>query len=53
MFPVLVVMYVRLAITEEKWAEREFGEEWAHYASHTPRFIPNFGDKQADRHHHA
>jgi len=51
MFPVLVVMYMRLAITEEKWAEREFGEEWVHYASHTPRFIPRFDGKEAGHHH--
>ncbi|CAG9184012.1 methyltransferase family protein [Cupriavidus pinatubonensis] len=51
MFPVLVVMYVRLAITEEKWAKREFGEEWVGYASRTPRFIPRLDNKQAGHHH--
>ncbi|MEW6703629.1 MAG: isoprenylcysteine carboxylmethyltransferase family protein [Pseudomonadota bacterium] len=54
MFPVLVFMYVRLAITEEKWAEREFGDEWARYAAQTPRFFPRFGARgAADQHHHA
>ncbi|MBI5658152.1 MAG: isoprenylcysteine carboxylmethyltransferase family protein [Nitrosomonadales bacterium] len=40
MFPVLVWMYVRLARTEERDAEAEFGERWREYAAHTPEFIP-------------
>jgi len=40
MFPVLVWMYVRLARTEERDAEAEFGERWREYATHTPGFIP-------------
>lgn len=40
MFPVLVWMYVRLAITEEREAERQFDGEWARYAARTPRFVP-------------
>ena len=28
MFPVLVVMYVRLAISEERDSEKAFGEAW-------------------------
>ena len=43
MFPVLCYMYVRLAMTEEKHAEEEFGEIWRHYAARTPRFIPRLG----------
>jgi protein-S-isoprenylcysteine O-methyltransferase Ste14 len=43
MFPVLVVMYIRLAISEEHEAEREFGQVWRDYAAHTPRFVPRFG----------
>lgn len=43
MFPVLVLMYVRLAITEEREAQRTFGEEWTRYAHRTPRFIPRLG----------
>ena len=42
MFPVLVWMYVRLAITEEREAERQFGDEWARYAARTPRFVPRW-----------
>lgn len=40
MFPVLVVMYVRLAINEERDSEAAFGEDWRRYAAVTPRFIP-------------
>ncbi|MDO8263808.1 MAG: isoprenylcysteine carboxylmethyltransferase family protein [Gallionella sp.] len=40
MFPVLVWMYVRLARSEERDAEAEFGEQWCAYAAHTPGFIP-------------
>jgi protein-S-isoprenylcysteine O-methyltransferase Ste14 len=40
MFPVLVVMYVRLAIVEEREAEKQFGPVWRDYAAHTPRFLP-------------
>ena len=42
MFPVLVVMYVRLAISEERDSEKAFGEAWRAYATVTPRFIPTF-----------
>lgn len=40
MFPVLVIMYVRLSISEEKDSEAAFGDAWRQYASVTPRFIP-------------
>jgi protein-S-isoprenylcysteine O-methyltransferase Ste14 len=43
MFPVLVVMYVRLAISEERQAEKEFGQAWRDYAMRTPRFFPRVG----------
>jgi protein-S-isoprenylcysteine O-methyltransferase Ste14 len=42
MFPVLVVMYVRLAISEERDSEAAFGGAWQAYAAVTPRFIPHF-----------
>ena len=41
MFPVLVVIYVRLAISEERDSEKAFGDAWRTYAAVTPRFIPN------------
>jgi protein-S-isoprenylcysteine O-methyltransferase Ste14 len=40
MFPILVMMYVRLARREEKDALAEFGEEYARYATRTPAFLP-------------
>jgi protein-S-isoprenylcysteine O-methyltransferase Ste14 len=40
MFPVLLVMYRRLAIAEERDAEKAFGSAWRDYAAATPRFIP-------------
>ncbi len=43
MFPVLVIVYWRLAVTEERHAEREFGQIFKDYAANVPRFIPRFG----------
>jgi protein-S-isoprenylcysteine O-methyltransferase Ste14 len=40
MFPVLLVMYRRLAIREEREVAAEFPGEWDAYAAQTPRFIP-------------
>jgi protein-S-isoprenylcysteine O-methyltransferase Ste14 len=40
MFPVLVVMYVRLAHREERRIEGEFGDAYRSYAARTPRFVP-------------
>ena len=40
MFPVLVVMYVRLARKEEREALAEFGEAYVTYAAQTPAFFP-------------
>ncbi|MEZ0101094.1 protein-S-isoprenylcysteine O-methyltransferase Ste14 [Bradyrhizobium elkanii] len=40
MFPVLTVMYVRLAQTEERDARAEFGDAYARYAVDVPGFIP-------------
>ena len=37
MLPILVWMYVRLAIAEEHDARREFAATWEHYAAVTPR----------------
>lgn len=42
MFPLLVLMYARLAKAEEVESERAFGKEWTAYADSTPRFIPDF-----------
>lgn len=43
MFPVLVVMYVRLARHEEQDALQEFGDEYRRYMNNIPAFIPRFG----------
>lgn len=40
MFPVLVIMYVRLARREERDAMQAFGEEYLRYVAATPRFWP-------------
>jgi protein-S-isoprenylcysteine O-methyltransferase Ste14 len=40
MFPVLVLMYRRLAIAEEREVRANFGSDWDVYAARTLRFIP-------------
>ncbi|MBO6825397.1 MAG: isoprenylcysteine carboxylmethyltransferase family protein [Sneathiella sp.] len=47
MFPVLVVMYWRLAVSEEKDSRARFGSAWDVYARHVPAFIPNWSKKFA------
>jgi protein-S-isoprenylcysteine O-methyltransferase Ste14 len=42
MFPILVLMYRRLAQQEEKEVLAEFAEEYEHYARHTPAFLPRW-----------
>ena len=41
MFPVLCVMYARLAHREEREVAAEFGERWNSYAAATPRWLPS------------
>ena len=43
MFPILVVMYKRLARVEEREVHQVFGREWENYAARTPAFFPRFG----------
>jgi protein-S-isoprenylcysteine O-methyltransferase Ste14 len=40
MWPVLVIVYYRLAKTEEKDAETEFGEEFREYKRRVSGWIP-------------
>ena len=47
MFPVLVLMYARLSIVEEREMARQFGDEYTRYAARTPRFIPRPGSAPA------
>jgi protein-S-isoprenylcysteine O-methyltransferase Ste14 len=43
MFPVLTVMYVKLAKSEERDVIAEFGDAYTAYAANTPAFIPKLG----------
>ena len=43
MFPVLVLVYRRLAIAEEREVRQRFGAAWDAYAARTPRFLPHVG----------
>ena len=43
MFPVLLIMYGRLAVTEEAEMRTRFGAAWDAYAGATPRFWPRLG----------
>jgi protein-S-isoprenylcysteine O-methyltransferase Ste14 len=48
MFPLLVIMYVRLAHVEENEARRAFGEQYERYAAITPGWVPRFGGTHAN-----
>lgn len=43
MFPILVAVYVRLALREERDALTQFGADYERYAVRTPRFVPRLG----------
>ena len=43
MFPVLVFMYWRLSLNEEREVRAQFGREYDEYAARTPRFVPRLG----------
>jgi protein-S-isoprenylcysteine O-methyltransferase Ste14 len=51
MFPILMIMYVKLARSEEREAIAEFGDTYTAYAANVPAFIPRlqrfFGPAQA------
>lgn len=47
MFPILLIMYGRLAATEETEMRKHFGAAFDAYAARTPRFIPSFGIREA------
>ncbi|MDX8034844.1 isoprenylcysteine carboxylmethyltransferase family protein [Lentzea sp. BCCO 10_0856] len=49
MFPILVVVYARLARSEEREVAQRFGEHWIAYAAHTPAFLPRLRSTPADR----
>lgn len=50
MFPVMVLIYARLAKREEQDMLAEFGEEYARYAAQTPAFIPDWAGKSHSHH---
>jgi hypothetical protein len=41
MFPVLVVMYIRLAKHEERYALATYGDSYRQYMAHVPAFFPS------------
>ncbi len=49
MFPVLVFMYSRLALQEEREMRFKFGQKYERYAANTPAFLPRFGKAAKDR----
>ena len=49
MYLVLLVMYGRLAVVEERDMHREFGAAYDAYAQTTPRFIPRFRGRAGAR----
>jgi len=51
MFPILLVMYWRLSLIEERETEAVFGKRYRLYADVTPRFIPAFRSGQRSSRH--
>lgn len=49
MFPILVIVYMRLARKEEETSLKDFGELYSSYMRRTPAFIPRFSREIADR----
>ena len=49
MFPILVIMYARLSLWEEKEMVKTFGTEYERYRERTPAFIPRFSSPQTLR----
>jgi protein-S-isoprenylcysteine O-methyltransferase Ste14 len=47
MFPVLVVMYVRLAQREERDSVQQFGDEYRRYMARTPEWFPRLQPKRS------
>ena len=52
MFPILVVMYIRLARHEEREAAAEFGEQYIAYAARTPGFFLRLGASRSTQQQH-
>jgi protein-S-isoprenylcysteine O-methyltransferase Ste14 len=48
MFPILLILYVRLARSEEHEALKRFGESYLHYQAETPAFFPRIAPRAVD-----
>ncbi|WP_299975576.1 isoprenylcysteine carboxylmethyltransferase family protein [uncultured Pseudoteredinibacter sp.] len=46
MFPILLVVYLRLSKSEERQAIEQFGDQYIEYKNTTPAFIPKLGSIQ-------
>lgn len=46
MFPVLVMVYIRLARQEEKLVRQQFGNEYDEYAKDVPAFLPSWKERK-------
>lgn len=46
MFPILVVVYAKLAHSEEREIAAQFGAAWDEYAARTPAFVPRLGARK-------
>lgn len=49
MFPILLIMYARLSLWEEKEMVKTFGAEYERYRERTPAFIPRLSSTQTLR----
>ena len=50
MFPILLVVYLRLSKSEERQAIKQFGDQYIQYRNSTPAFIPHFGPVSYEQH---
>lgn len=50
MFPVLLVMYGRLAVSEEREMHKQFGAAYEAYTRVTPRFVPHLRERLGGGH---
>lgn len=51
MFPILVVVYVKLAKREESQAIAEFGSKYLNYIKTTASWLPRFNNNTEGEHH--
>ncbi|NIB39735.1 isoprenylcysteine carboxylmethyltransferase family protein [Pseudomaricurvus alkylphenolicus] len=50
MFPILLLVYLRLSKAEERQAIEQFGDQYIQYRNSTPAFIPHFGRVSVEQH---